>query len=86
MRGQSSHQQAMFCYVDLESRVPGNHPIHKIRCIVDEALAELRAAIRTDVLGQRPTIDSPRTVGPSVAIADPVFDSLGTSVDEANQP
>ncbi len=76
----------MFCYVDLESRIPGNYPIRKIQCIVDEALAELRAAIRTDVLGQKPTIDSPRTVSPSVAIADPVFDLLGTSVDGANQP
>ncbi len=59
MRGQISHQRAMFCYVDLESRIPENYPIRKIRCIVDEALAELRAAIRTDVLGQRPTIDPP---------------------------
>ncbi len=41
MREQISHQQATFCYVDLESRIPGNHPIRKIRCVVDEALAEL---------------------------------------------
>ncbi len=50
MRGQISHQQAMFCYVDLESRIPGNHPIRKIRCIVDEALEELSRLLKLYVI------------------------------------
>lgn len=34
----------MFSYVDLESRIPKDHPIRKIRRTVDEALAELEPA------------------------------------------
>lgn len=41
MRGQSSRQGAMFSYIDLEQRVPKNHPIRPIRCVVDKALAKL---------------------------------------------
>ena len=38
MRGDINPQAAMFSYVDLESRVPKDHPIRKIRKIIDEAL------------------------------------------------
>ena len=31
----------MFSYVDLESRIPIDHPIRKVRKIVDKALAEI---------------------------------------------
>ena len=41
MRGEENPQPQMFSYVDLESRVPRQHPIRKVRRIVDEALAEL---------------------------------------------
>lgn len=34
----------MFSYVDLESRIPKDHPIRKIRRTVDEALADLEPA------------------------------------------
>lgn len=34
----------MFSYIDLECRIPKQHPIRKIRRIVDEALAELEPA------------------------------------------
>lgn len=34
----------MFSYIDLESRIPKQHPIRKIRRIVDEALGELEPA------------------------------------------
>ena len=41
MRGEENPQPQIFSYVDLESRVPRQHPIRKVRRIVDEALAEL---------------------------------------------
>lgn len=41
MRGEANPQPSMFSYVDLESRIPQSHPIRKIRCIVDTALAEI---------------------------------------------
>lgn len=41
MRGDLNPQPGMFSYIDLESRIPEQHPIRKIRRIVDEALVEI---------------------------------------------
>lgn len=41
MRGEIDPQRAMFSYVDLEQRVPQDHPIRKIRRVVDKALKAL---------------------------------------------
>lgn len=41
MRGHIDPQSSLFSYVDLESRIPKQHPIRKIRKIIDEALSEL---------------------------------------------
>ncbi|MDZ7781971.1 MAG: IS5 family transposase [Halioglobus sp.] len=41
MRGEINPQASMFSYVDLESRIPKEHPIRKIRDIVDTALQEI---------------------------------------------
>jgi transposase len=44
MRGQDGQTGSMFSYVDLEERVPLNHPLRKIREFVNAALAVLDAA------------------------------------------
>ena len=41
MRGDENPQPAMFSYIDLESRIPADHPIRKIKCIVDKAIKEI---------------------------------------------
>lgn len=41
MRGRSHPQSSLFSYVDLESRIPKNHPIRKVRQVIDQALDEL---------------------------------------------
>jgi len=41
MRGDIDPQPSMFSYVDLESRIPRDHPIRKIRKIVDGALTDI---------------------------------------------
>ena len=41
MRGEIYPQASMFSYVDLESRIPQDHPIRKILEIVDTALQEI---------------------------------------------
>jgi transposase len=43
MRGEDDRSGALFSYVDLESRVPANHPLRVIRALADEALAGLSA-------------------------------------------
>jgi hypothetical protein len=37
MRGETSKQTELFSYVNLESRIPADHPIRKIRKVVDKA-------------------------------------------------
>jgi transposase len=44
MRGDDRLQGAMFSYVSLEQRVPDDHPLRRIRAMVDEALSELSSA------------------------------------------
>ena len=39
MRGEAHHQPALFSYVSLEERVPRDHPLRKLRVLVDAMLA-----------------------------------------------
>ena len=41
MRGPDQKQDAMFSYVSPEQRVPADHPLRKIRVLVDEVLGEM---------------------------------------------
>lgn len=41
MRGEISPQDVLFSYRTLESRIPADHPIRKVRKVVDQALKEL---------------------------------------------
>ena len=41
MRGTDEHSGSLFSYVDLEARVPADHPLRPIRALVDEALLVL---------------------------------------------
>ena len=43
MRGSDQRSGSLFSYVDLESRVRRNHPLRRIRGIVNEVLASLSA-------------------------------------------
>ena len=43
MRGEDARGCGLFSYVDLEARVPADHPLRAIRVLVDEALAALSA-------------------------------------------
>ena len=43
MRGRDERGDGLFSYVDLEARVPVDHPLRAIRVLVDEALAALSA-------------------------------------------
>ena len=41
MRGRQEPQVTMFAFVDLEERVPADHPLRAIKALADEALARL---------------------------------------------
>ena len=41
MRGRQSGQGGMFSYVAAEDWIPQDHPIRKVRAVVDRALANM---------------------------------------------
>lgn len=41
MRGKTNTQDALFSYINLEDRIPNDHPIRKVRQIIDSALREI---------------------------------------------
>src|SRR5262245_22986307 len=41
MRGSDEHSGSLFSYVDLEARVPKDHPLRAIRAVANDALCEL---------------------------------------------
>jgi hypothetical protein len=41
MRGRQDRRVSMLAFVDVESRIPLDHPLRTIKCMSDDALAEL---------------------------------------------
>ncbi len=57
MRGDEQQQAAMFSYINLEQRVPAEHPLRAVRQMVDQALRDLSAHFDTlYARGGRPSI------------------------------
>ena len=51
MRGTDERSGSLFSYVNLEARVPGNHPLRRIRELVNDALARLSPEFEAPVDG-----------------------------------
>lgn len=65
MRGSDERQGTMFGYVDMESRIPADHPLRRIMILTERALED-PASMRPDVRVHR----SPEhRAGASLAIA-----------------
>ena len=57
MRGISNPQSTMFSYISLEERVPKNHPLRKLRILVDAVLTSMDDEFNTIYAGHgRPSI------------------------------
>ena len=57
MRGSDMRTGELFSYVDLEERVPPNHSLRQIRCIVNEVLGALDSEFaRLYAAEERPSI------------------------------
>ena len=56
MRGRHDPQATMLAFVDLEERVPQDHPIRTIKIIVDDALERLSPEFDPDVLEGGPSV------------------------------
>jgi hypothetical protein len=59
MRGGDVRSEALFSYVSGEARVPVDHPLRRIRMIVDEALGALSAEFEKLYAKVRTAVDCP---------------------------
>ncbi len=70
MRGRREPQSLMLAFVDLEQRVPKDHPLRTIRMLADQALAALSATFDAMYAeGGRPSIPPERLLKASLLIA-----------------
>ena len=70
MRGRKDPQVTMLAFVDLESRVPADHPLRTIKALADEALARLSPEFdRMYAAVGRPSIPPERLLKASLLIA-----------------
>lgn len=70
MRGRGSEQVAMLTFVDVETRVPTDHPIRTIRRLADAALAELSPVFDAMyAVNGRPSIPPERLLKAQLLIA-----------------
>jgi transposase len=70
MRGRRNLQVTMLAFVDLEARVPPDHPLRAIKALADQALTALSATF--DVMyaeGGRPSVPPERLLKASLLIA-----------------
>src|SRR5579859_5070678 len=70
MRGRRQTQATMLAFVDLEERVPRNHPLRVIKQVADRALAELSPVFDAMyAAGGRPSIPPERLLKASLLIS-----------------
>ena len=70
MRGRRQTQATMLAFVDLEERVPRNHPLRVIKQFADRALAELSSVFdEMYSAGGRPSIPPERLLKASLLIS-----------------
>src|SRR5688500_5951199 len=70
MRGRREPQATMLAFVDLEERVPRNHPLRVIRQHADRALSELSPVFdQMYAAGGRPSIPPERLLKASLLIS-----------------
>ena len=54
MRGEDTQQNAMFSYLSPEQRVPQDHPVRRLRRLVDEVLRKLSRRFSGGIEGRPP--------------------------------
>jgi transposase len=70
MRGRCNPQVSMLAFVDLDARIPADHPLRTVKRLADRALAELSPVFdRMYAAGGRPSIPPERLLKASLLIA-----------------
>ena len=83
MRGRDQSSGNLFSYVDLEERVPDDHPLRLIREIVNDVLGSLSSEFEDALFPHGSPIDPAGEASSSVTVAGVLFDPLGASADGA---
>ena len=83
MRGEDRRSGGLFSYVDLEARVPRDHPLRPIRAIVDDALSALSGEFEAlySHFGRRSI--APERLLRAAAAAGVLLGALGAAADRA---
>lgn len=84
MRGTDERQGSMFSYVDMESRIPSDHPLRRVLVLVDCALETIRPRLdRMYAAHGRPSIAPERLLVEQIRY-DLLFRwFIGLGMDEA---
>src|SRR5215207_809451 len=70
MRGRQEPQVSMLAFIDMEKRIPLDHPLRTIKYMADEALAELSAVFDAMYAAEgRPSIPPERLLKASLLIS-----------------
>src|SRR4051812_34790331 len=83
MRGADERSGAMFSYVSLEDRVPGDHPLRAVRRITDRALARMSRQFDRIYVQFGQPLDSAQAALARAAVAGAVYDSQRTPANVA---
>jgi hypothetical protein len=58
MRGQDEEQDGMLSYISTEQRVSADHPLRRVRVLMDEALKQMSPALVTRAITTAPASSS----------------------------
>ena len=81
MRGTDERSGSLFSYVDLEARVPKDHPLRAIREIANGALSGPECGLCGDVRAAGSALDPAGEAAAGIAVAGVLYDPLGTPTD-----
>ena len=62
MRGRQDPQVTLLAFIDLETRVPSDHPLRVVKRLADQALKALSPGLGPDVRQCGPAVDPARAV------------------------
>ena len=72
MRGEERQQRSMLMVMNVEQRIPREHPLRRVKQLAEAVLQEL-SPLRSDVQPERPALDSARASAQSLAADGVVY-------------
>src|SRR5438128_11757490 len=83
MRGDDQQQDGMFSYISPNKRVPQEHPLRRIRSIVDRGFRSTVTAIQQALRTRRSAVDRSREAAAGLVAAVAVLSATRAAADGA---